>query len=141
MPPYRIIDHPSDVGLEIISESIEDLFADAIKGLFSLITGEKYNRRFSRKVKKSKRRIVIRYDRIENALIELLNRIIYFVYTKGILFYDPRVKIKKGKIILKSRVIKDGFQFMEREIKAATYHNLSIVGEGGKYETTIIFDV
>ena len=38
---FSIIDHEADIGLEIYGKSMEELFANAVDGLFSLIVEAK----------------------------------------------------------------------------------------------------
>jgi len=141
MSPYNVIDHASDVGIEVKADSLEDLFADAVKGLLFLITDKKPDELNILKGKINKRKIHLQFDTLDNALIELLNRIILLTYSKGLLFIDPVVKIKKNRLVMKSNVVKDAFSLMEREIKAATYHDYSIKNEDGLYYTSVIFDI
>ncbi len=141
MAPYKIIDHTSDVGIEVRATSFEELFLEAIKGLIWLIIDKNNNEIDVSGFKKGRVKVVLRYSSIEDGLIELLNRIIILTYSKGFLLLNPSVKIKKRKIILKGIVLKGAFSLMEREIKAATYHNFSIKRDNSHISTTIIFDI
>ena len=120
---------------------MEELFSEAIRALFFLIVDKKPEDIEVEKNRIGKRKICIKYDLIDSALIELLNRVIFISYSKGQLIFNPKVRIKKNKIIVKTCIIKDAFSLMEREIKAATYHDFSIKNKDGLYYTSIIFDI
>jgi len=141
MPPYEMIDHLSDIGIKIEANTKEKLFSDAIEGLFSLITGRIPDEINISGNKIRKKRLRVKYDEIDAALIELLNRIIFLTYSKGVLIFNPQVKIKKNKIVLKANAIIQAYDFMEREIKAATYHNFYVREKNGNLSATIIFDI
>ena len=141
MTCFSIIDHMSDVGIKVESNDLGLLFSDAIDALFFLITGKKSEEIGLDKLKICKKKILVRYSRIDDALIELLNRIIFLSYTRRELIFNPEIRIKKNKVIVQASVIIDASTLMEKEIKTATYPDISIKNKNDQYSSSIIFDI
>ena len=135
---FEIIDHTSDVGIIAYGLDQAELLANAARGMFSLMADLKEIETDSSKI--------IELDEQDNIalLVEWLNELIYIFDMEHFVFkeFDIDVKIGRrlkatcygGKLDVKIHKVKC-------QIKAATYHNLSIVKENGIYSARIIFDI
>lgn len=145
MIPYRQIEHTADVGLEIYGNSIEGLFINGIKGLFHLISPELEVANEPKVFPEKWHPIVIELNAStqEEILIHWLNEFIYNFFVKGL--FPKRLGIS----VLTEKNIRAEVEFnkytkalnINLEIKAATYHDLSIKRVDTKYQTRVIFDV
>jgi len=134
---FEIIDHTADVGIIAYGSDLKQAFANAARGLFSLITELD-----------SVEEVIHRDAELtatdeENLLVEWLNELIYQFDTEGIIFKrfeitqldSTRLKARGyGEKVNKSRhKIKIG-------VKAATYHMLKVdKGDGCKVQ--VLFDI
>ncbi len=134
---FEILNHTADVGIIAYGADMKQAFANAAKGLFSLITDLD-------DVKEVLHRDAeLTATDEESLLVEWLNELIYKFDTEGIIFKrfdiakldNTRLKARGyGEKVDKSRhKIKMG-------VKAATYHMLKVErGDGGRVQ--VLFDI
>ena len=134
---FEILDHTADVGIIAYGADIKQAFANAARGLFSLITelGD-VQEVFHRDIE------VTATDE-ESLLVAWLNELIYQFDTENIVFRrfeitelnDTRLKARSyGEKVDRAR------HKLKTGVKAATYHMLKInKDDGGKVQ--VIFDI
>lgn len=145
MIPYRELEHTADIGLEIYGGSINELFINGLKGLFHFISPELEVANLPQVFPKKKRPTVIELSALtqEELLVHWLNEFIYSFFVKKT--YPKTIRITH----LVEKNLRAEIEFerysealkINLEVKAATYHNLSIKRIDGKYMTRAIFDV
>jgi len=135
---FRAIDHTADIGLLIKGKNKEQLFAEAARGMFSIVAGGRINGKL--KVKSLK--LEVTGPTLEELLVSFLNELLYLAEKEKVIFNRFEVEIKKikNRFYLQGR-IKENSQVPKREVKAATYHNLKVEKKDNFWQTTIIFDV
>ena len=135
---FRAIDHTADIGLLIKGKNKEELFAEAARGMFSIVAGGRINGKL--KVKSLK--LEVTGLTLEELLVSFLNELLYLAEKEKAIFNRFEVEIKKikNRFYLQGR-IKENSQVPKREVKAATYHNLKVEKKDNFWQTTIIFDV
>ncbi len=135
---FRSKDTTADIGLEVWASSLEELFEEAARGLFSLM--------YDTSKVGEKEEIVWETEGsdTEDLLVSMLNDIIYLHEVKKMLFRNIKVeKLSAHKVAftLKGEKYSPSKHEILTEIKAATYHNIEIKKENGLYRTYIVFDV
>jgi len=132
---YIIIDHEADIGLEIYGKSMEELFVNAVDGLFSLIVDAK-----DVKPEKGKR-----FDTSANGetLIVFLNELLYMWETEGFIPVDFALKIDNKKVAgtVIGGIFDPAKHTAKQEVKAVTYHGFSISKNENGFVARIILDV
>jgi len=126
------IPHSADIAIEVIGETLNELFIHAADGLCHAMDLEiSPNQTVEKEMK------ITECD-IESLLVAFLSELIYEA-EKGTCFRV--IEMVAGENELHAKLT--GFPIIrqKREIKAATYHNLSIQFDGKKWHTQIIFDV
>jgi SHS2 domain-containing protein len=134
---FEVIDHTADVGIIAYGADMKQAFANAAKGLFSLITD-------LNDVKEVLHRDAeLTATDEESLLVEWLNELIYRFDTERIIFKrfeiiqldNTRLKARGyGEKVDKSR------HRLKTGVKAATYHMLKVErGDGGKVQ--VLFDI
>ena len=134
---FEIIDHTADVGIIAHGADIKQAFANAAKGLFSLITElENVDEVLHRDIE-------LTASDQESLLVEWLNELIYLFDTENIIFkrFDitqlnhTRLKARSyGEKVDKSK------HKLKTGVKAATYHMLGINQDDG-CKVQVIFDI
>ena len=135
---FEFIDHTADIGITAYGADMKQIFANAARGLFSIITNLD-NVASTKKLDIQ----VIAPDR-EALLLQWLNELIYLFETRKMLFSrfeitvitDTEVKAKAfgEKINLKKHELKT-------QVKATTYHMLKIEQNELGWTAQVIFDV
>jgi SHS2 domain-containing protein len=134
MGRWRELDHTADLALHVWGRDLEDLFAAAATGMFSLLA------------ETAPAGAVVRFELhltaldAESLLIDWLNELLYLCETQdfvGTEFIFGTLTPTE----LHAEVV--GLPVRERraDIKAATYHMLAVVALEAGYETEVVFDV
>ena len=139
MKDYEYIEHTADIGIRVYGENLEELFRNAAKATFNLITKNNPSEDKERKLR-------LESKNTEDLLINWLNELISIFFTYKFLPKSYNISIKTGVLNKLQAQIKGSIydpysQKINQEIKAATYHNLNIEKISKGYKAEIIFDV
>ena len=138
MKPFQVVEHTSEIGLEIRGKDLDSLFLNAAQGLMAL-----YDRRG--KVRGEEEVSVrVRSSSAEALLVHWLSELVYLVQTKRWLFADiefSRLQETSLTAVLRGEPIREGVHHIGREIKAVTYHDLAIVRDKDALRANVLFDV
>jgi len=134
---FEILDHTADVGIIAYGADLSQAFANAARGLFSLITDlddvEEILHRDAELTATDE----------ESLLVEWLNELIYQFDTEGIIFKRFDI-IRLDSTRLKARSYGEKVDKSKHKlkigVKAATYHMLKVdKGDGCKVQ--VLFDI
>ena len=137
MVDFEVLEHTADVGIRAYGADIMEAFANAARGLFSLITELDDIREVE------EREIGLTADDQESLLVNWLNELIYLFDTENIVFKrfditqldDNQLKAKcyGERADISRHKIKTG-------VKGTTYHMLAIERDDG-YKVEVLFDI
>jgi len=134
---FEIMEHTADVGVVAYGTSIDEAFANAGRGLFSLITDLEsvYERDY--------RDIEVTAPDQDSLLVAWLNELIYLFDAEGMLF--NRFDITEiSSTCLKARAygeVADSTRHrLKTGVKGATYHMLKVDSSNGT-RVQVLFDV
>jgi len=134
---FEILDHTADVGIIAYGADLEQAFANAARGLFSLITS------LSDVDEALHRDIELTATDRESLLVDWLNELVYYFDTEGILFKRFDI-IELNNSHLKARGYGEKADSAKHElktgVKGATYHMLKIEKNKG-YRVQVLFDI
>ncbi len=138
MEPFDIIDTSGDAGIRSYGQTLEEAFANAALGMYTLITDiEDIN---------EDREITVETEShsIDSLLVSWLNELVFHFDAYG--FIGKGIKIHSLQDNRISATVSG--EAFDREkhshgllIKAATYHKLKIERINGKWEAAVIFDI
>ncbi len=134
---FEIVNHTADVGIIAYGADMNEAFANAAKGLFSLITD------LDDVAEVTHRDIELTAPDQESLLVEWLNELIYLFDAENMLF--KRFDITQlSPTHLKARSyghkVDSSKHKLKTGVKAATYHMLKIdTSNGGKVQ--VLFDI
>jgi len=136
-PSYAFIEHTGDMGVDLEAPTLEALFETAAEALFAiLVEGEAADRPAASMVVEASDR--------EALLVEWLNELLYLHTVGGWVLRHYRVRLQ-GETRLRADVggeRLDPEKHQARcEVKAATFHGLRLLHEGGVWRGRVIFDV
>jgi SHS2 domain-containing protein len=136
--PYRQLPHTADLAWRLWGKDIPELFENAGRALSATLTDRRYLRgRVTREVS------LTSIDR-EALLVDWLNHLLYLFDLDGFLGRDFQVESLTPER-LQARVIGENIdptRHPERTgVKAATFHQLSIVPVKDGWEATVVLDL
>ena len=134
---FELLEHTADVGIVAYGASIDMAFANAAKGLFSLIT------ELVDVEEVLYRDIEINAQDQESLLVRWLNELIYLFDTENILFkvFDmQQLTSTYLKGVACGEQVDNARHKLKTGVKAATYHMLKI-DEGDGFKVQVLFDI
>jgi SHS2 domain-containing protein len=134
---FEILEHTADIGIIAYGADLKQAFANAAKGLSSLITDP------GGVEERLHRDIALSAADEESLLVDWLNELVFYFDTEGIIF--RRFEISRlDSHHLKARgygeKVASSKHQIKRGVKAATYHMLKIEKNKG-YRVQVIFDI
>ena len=137
-PGYRILDHTADVGLEARGGDLAELFSNAARGMFAIISSLDT-------VKPCKEvSIEATADNLENLLVNWLSELLYISATKVMLFCRFDIaQIDREHVVANAlgEPIDQNRHELYTEIKAVTYHDLKVDKADQIWVARVLFDV
>jgi SHS2 domain-containing protein len=135
---FKILEHPSDLGIEAYGKSMQEVFRNAALGLVSIVAG-------ASKIEPRQKRIVKlqALDR-ENLMVRWLTEVLYLYDTEKFLSADfefetlTDTSLKAGLI---GEQYDESKHELELDIKAVTYHHLSVEDHNGDWMAQVFLDV
>jgi len=135
---FEVTDHTADIGITAYGKDLADLLANAACGMLSLIIEpQPVNSTVTAKIELEER------DEV-TLLAVCLNTLLYELDVNHLLFREFDIVVSgqtKLSAVCRGERLDLAKHRLIREVKAATYHNLSIVEEKGIYSASIIFDI
>ncbi len=138
MSKYILINHTADIGIDIFGTTLHELFANAAFAMFDIITD------LSLVEGKNEYKIKVSGIDKEQLLVNWLSELLYLHDVKNVLFKDfsvIEVHDTQLNASLHGEVFIEGKHVIKTEIKAVTYHNLSITKKNQQWKARVIFDL
>jgi SHS2 domain-containing protein len=140
-PAFEILEHTADIGLRAWGATAEALFENAAWGLADIL-GARATAEATDQKPVAGPAVNARAADIEALLVEWLNEVLFALERSGACLADVEaLKVVSdeadGNLLL---VACDG-QKTGSELKAATYHQISVRPENGGWTATVFFDV
>ncbi|MFP3866749.1 MAG: archease [Desulfobacteraceae bacterium] len=135
---YRLLSHTADLGLRLYGDTLADLFANAARGLYGVMTDRRGIRPLIRQ------EVEVEAADSGALLVEWLNQLLYLFETTGFLGREIEIKevtANRLRASLKGEPLDLERHRLNTGIKAATYHNLEIKETAGGWQATIILDI
>jgi len=135
---FEILDHTGDIGIIVYGRDLNELFFNAGRAFFSLLTDLKRIRTTL------ERNIVIQSENLEELMVAWLGELLYLFDAQGLLFrkfYLEKVNRCSLRAIARGELFQPERHLIKREIKAVTYHQVKVENKDGKWQGRIIFDL
>jgi SHS2 domain-containing protein len=135
-PPYRVLSHTADTGIEASGRSREELIANAARGMFALMYGPDPG--------DADEAVTFTIDSCdaEDLLVDTLSELLFRSETADLAFFRFTVEASGNcrlQVTATGRSV-DGLDLTGPPIKAVTYHALEVIHDDG-WRARIIFDV
>jgi SHS2 domain-containing protein len=135
---YETFAHTADIGLSVQAAQLSDLFADAAKGLFSILVENPEDVRPVREVD-----FEIAGEQTDFLLFDWLNELLYRFETERLLFCEFHPTISEAGLTARAlgEAADENRHRLAHEVKAVTYHQLAVERTSSGWEARVIFDI
>jgi SHS2 domain-containing protein len=135
---YEIFEHTADMGIRARAGSLDELFADAARGLFSVMVS---NLDAVRTVEEAT--FQLSGANIEELLHDWLAELLYTFHARRLVLADFRVRIDPSGLSATARgePIDTSRHEIDVEVKAITWHALKVEQDGDQWVAEVIVDV
>jgi SHS2 domain-containing protein len=137
-PPFEILEHPSDLGIEAHGSSMQEVFRNAAHGLVSVVAGA------SEIEPRQERMVVLRALDRENLMVRWLTEILYLYDAEKFLTADVKFETLTDTL-LKATLLGEPYDVSKHElkldVKAITYHQLKIEDHDGDWIARVFVDI
>ena len=148
---YEILEHRADIKIKILGKTLEELYKNAVFAMASILfkdaEAQLQNSCLPASKAKFKKIIVTKSADKEVLLVDFLNNVLgesqinQTIYPEA-RFIDFQPDGIQGVSYLKAEINGYAIERFDEDIKAVTYHDLSISqNKDGVWEATILFDV
>ena len=136
---YEVFEHTADVGLRIRASTLDQLLVDAGQGLFSLIVTNLAE--VDRVCERSYR--IDRGGDDDYLLFDWLSELLYAFESERLLFssFLPRLKADRFEATCWGQPMDLERHVMNYEVKAVTYHGLTVSELDGQWLGEVILDI
>ncbi|MGV8057668.1 MAG: archease [Smithellaceae bacterium] len=148
MQKYKVFNHTADIGCEIFGKTRKELFANSVTALFGLILerSDDHRQKSTMTIKDhpEEKEIIIAGNDLEDLLINFLREVLYlFNGQRWVITSCDPLEINRNHCV--ARLSGEPYNLKKHkvtmEIKAVTYHGLSIQKTRKGWKARVIFDV
>ena len=139
---FKFLDNVADLEFVSYGKTLDEVFANSAEAFFSSILNPD-----SIEIKE-KRKIKLSAAGLENLLHDFLNELLLLFEVEFMVFVEFKVEIKKSggeKYELSAEISGEELNLkkhkIEAEIKAVTYHNLSVEKKNGLWSARVLCDI
>ncbi len=138
MEPYERIEHTADIGIKAYGKDLKELFANAVKGLISiLLPGARISHSLDHPID-------IKGKDLKELFVNLLEEVLYQLNVKKFITGSISI-IRLGKFELTAKLSGEPLDInkhqIEYDIKGVTFHQLKFEKEDDLLTVSVIFDI
>ncbi|MBB75020.1 MAG: protein archease [Planctomycetaceae bacterium] len=135
---FEIFDHTADLGLRVRADSLSELFNEAARGLFAQLVSNPLD-----VVPSHQREFVLQATDHPYLLVDWLNALLYAFETDQLLFrkFDVQVSATRLEGNAWGEPVDEARHQLANEVKAVTYHGLSIESCSQGWQAELILDI
>jgi len=135
---HETFEHTADIGLRARSQTLNGLFEEAAKALFSVIVANPETIQPVQQVN-----VELQGDRDDDLLYDWLSELLYLFDARRLVLAEFRVRLHQGRLEATAHGEPLDRQRHEvgKEVKAITYHALKVERDGDGYLAEVIVDL
>ena len=143
--PFETFEHTADLGLRIMAPTLEELYAEAGRALFSILVADIES---VEPAQKSGFRIEVDREGPEeewrgDLMVDWLGELLFWFETQHWLFsrFEARLSERELEVVVWGEPYDPDRHELDLDIKAITYHGLSVKEVDGQFEAEVIVDL
>jgi SHS2 domain-containing protein len=136
---YETFEHTADLGLRVRAADLDALFAEAGRGLFSLMIANLEDVRAVEEVS-----LGVIGAELDYLLFDWLNELLFIFETRRLVLVEFQVRVAESSVQATARgePFDPARHHAEHEVKAITYHELKVAQEpDGTWLAEVIVDI
>ena len=135
---YELLEHTAGVAILVRAKSLEELFVNTAVAMFEIIADPVFDKPGQRVTASVSQNAAER----EELLVNWLNELLFFSTSQEAVFRDFKI-VSLDERSVRAEIFGLPFPSCEIhiEIKAATFHELSISGQGEAWQAKVVSDV
>lgn len=135
---HEVFEHTADIGLRVRAATLNELFAEAAVGLFSVIVA---NLDAVRPVQEIT--FQIEGSQLDDLLFDWLAELLFTLDTRRLLFSRFEVEVRPDglRAVAHGEPIDRARHELDMEVKAITYHGLKVEPVSDGYQAEVIVDI
>lgn len=135
---YETFEHTADLGLRIRAPDLDTLFAEAAQALFATIVDDLGSVQPQQCIE-----VNLASDELTYLLFDWLNELLYRWDTEHLLFGRFEVQVSDAGLVGKAwgEPLDRSRHVLAHEVKAITYHGLTVVTDGEGWLAEMIIDI
>lgn len=140
---FETFSHTADLGLRVRAATREELFAEAARGLFSVLVANPEAVRPVEEIQVQLDAESLDAEDLEFLLFDWLNELLYRFDTEHVLFSQFAVSLADNGLeaTCRGEKIDASRHEMDHEVKAITYHGLKVEPTGDGWLAEVIVDI
>ena len=132
---YELVHHTADVRLRVVAPSLEELFRDAVRGMYAVMRGH------SAAGQPVRRDIQVDDSAdMTSLLVDFLNEVLNRAHI-GRELYDVMTFARLDETSLTAELHGTRPAEFEEDVKAVTYHEAEVRRDGEAWTTMLVFDL
>jgi SHS2 domain-containing protein len=135
---YEIFEHTADLGLRVRAPDLPGLFADAGRGLTSMIAPNLDSIRPVREIP-----VCVAGSRRDDLFFDWLSEILYLFESEHLLLsqFDVEIDADGVRAVARGEPLDESRHALEHEVKAITYHGLKVDQTPDGWLAEVIVDI
>lgn len=135
---FELFEHTADLGLRVRAGTLEELLAEAGRGLLTMLVA---NPAAVRPI--HARKVELPAAEPSYLLFDWLNELLYAFETDKLLFTDFEIRLADGQLsaVCHGEPMDPARHEMDHEVKAITYHRLRVDQTKDGWEAEVIVDI
>ncbi len=136
---YELIDHTADIGIRVAGRDLEELFVRAAEAMFDVMVASKPNLTSSINVP-----VDVTAHTQDELLVKWLQELLYVFDTRHLVlssFYIDKLTDTALSGVAKGMKFDELRHEVKHQIKAVTYHKLSVEKKSDVWCARIVFDI
>lgn len=132
---HRQVEHTADLAFELWGTSFADLLREGARAVVEVLTDAPPSAGADR------RAVELAALDDEDRLVRWLNEVLYLAIVEGFLVTDADLHVTDAGLAGEVRGHADARDRIVTEVKSATYHDLVVREDGGRWVATVVMDV
>lgn len=141
--PYRLLEHTSDIKVEICGQDLTELFRNAAFCLFDLML------EVSRVEPKEQRELILENDDLSELFLDWLRELLFLFSARGFALSRAEVRLSPAEIArpfrlsatLRGETYDPARHGLKVEVKTPTYHEYKLEQTRSGFRATLVLDV
>lgn len=131
---FEILQHTADVRLRVTAGSVDELFREAMMGMFAIMGATRAEARGHTEAR-------LTLDSVDRTdlLVDFLSAVLSLAHIEHVAF--DHVSFERFSETAMDAVVTGGQARFEQDVKAVTYHEADVRLVDGQWQTMLVFDI